>query len=121
MTESAKILDRLYRIIESRKGNNPASSYTAHLLSQGISEIARKVGEEAVETITAALTAENENIVAESADLLFHLLVLWSERDITPEEVWAELISPEGTSGIDEKAARPTNYRVKGRLDHGKL
>ena len=121
MTESSKILDRLYKVIESRKGNNPESSYTAHLLSQGMPEIARKVGEEAIETITAALTEENKNIVAESADLLFHLLVLWSERDITPEEVWAELISREGTSGIDEKAARPANYRVKGRLDHDKL
>ena len=121
MTESAKILDRLYRIIESRKGKNPTSSYTAHLLSQGMPEIARKVGEEAIETITAALTAENKNIVAESADLLFHLLVLWSERDITPEEVWTELNNREGTSGIDEKAARPANYRVKGRLDHDTL
>ena len=109
MTESSEILDRLYRVIESRKGKNPASSYTAHLLSQGMPEIARKVGEEAVETITAALTAENKNIVAESADLLFHLLVLWAEKGITPEEVWAELVSREGTSGLEEKAARPNN------------
>ena len=107
MTEDSKILERLYSVIESRKDNRPASSYTAHLLSQGMPEIARKVGEEAVETITAALTAENKNIVAESADLLFHLLVLWSEKGITPAEVWAELIRREGTSGIEEKAARP--------------
>ena len=107
MTEDSKILERLYSVIESRKDNRPESSYTAHLLSQGMPEIARKVGEEAVETITAALTAENKNIVAESADLLFHLLVLWSEKGITPAEVWAELIRREGTSGIEEKAARP--------------
>tara|TARA_B100000214_G_scaffold314832_1_gene247878 strand:- start:496 stop:861 length:366 start_codon:yes stop_codon:yes gene_type:complete len=121
MTENSKILDRIYSVIENRKGNNPASSYTAHLLSQGMPEIARKLGEEAIETITAALTAENKNIVAESADLLFHLLVLWSEKGITPEEVWAELVRREGTSGIEEKAARPANRSVKGRLDHDKL
>ena len=107
MTENSKILDRIYSVIENRKGNNPASSYTAHLLSQGMPEIARKLGEEAIETITAALTAENKNIVAESADLLFHLLVLWAEKGITPEEVWAELIRREGTSGLEEKSARP--------------
>ena len=107
MTESSNILERVYSVIESRKGEDPTSSYTARLLSQGTPEIARKVGEEAVETITAALAQENKYVVAESADLLFHLLVLWSERGITPEEVWAELIRREGTSGVEEKAARP--------------
>ena len=107
MTENSKILERVYSVIESRKGSNPASSYTASLLSQGTPEIARKVGEEAVETITAALAAENKHIIAESADLLFHLLVLWAEKGITPEEVWAELIRREGTSGLEEKSARP--------------
>ena len=107
MTESSNILERVYSVIESRKGEDPTSSYTARLLSQGTPEIARKVGEEAVETITAALAQENNYVVAESADLLFHLLVLWSERGITPEEVWAELIRREGTSGVEEKAARP--------------
>jgi len=109
MTENSKILERVYNVIESRKGTDPESSYTAHLLSQGTPEIARKVGEEAIETITAALAAENKHIVAESADLLFHLLVLWAEKGITPEEVWAELVSREGTSGLEEKAARPNN------------
>ncbi len=109
MPENSKILERLYSVIESRKGNDPASSYTARLLSQGTPEIARKVGEEAVETITAALAAGNKHIVAESADLLFHLLVLWAEKGITPEEVWAELIRREGTSGLEEKAERPRN------------
>ena len=109
MTENSKILERVYSVIESRRDSNPASSYTAHLLSQGMPEIARKVGEEAIETITAALTAENKNVIAESADLLFHLLVLWSEKGVTPEEIWAELIRREGTSGIEEKTARPKN------------
>ena len=109
MTENSKILERVYNVIESRKGTDPKSSYTARLLSQGTPEIARKVGEEAIETITAALAAENKHIVAESADLLFHLLVLWAEKGITPEEVWAELIRREGTPGLEEKAARPHN------------
>ncbi len=106
MTENSKILERVYRVIKSRKGGDPRSSYTAHLLSRGMPEIARKVGEEAVETVTAALSAENKHIVAESADLLFHLLVLWVEKGIKPEDVWAELILREGTSGIEEKAER---------------
>ncbi len=109
MTENSKILERVYSVIESRKGSDPESSYTALLLSQGMPEIARKVGEESVETITAALAGENKHVVAESADLLFHLLVLWAEKGITPEEVWAELVSREGTSGLEEKAARPNN------------
>ena len=109
MTESSNILERVYSVIESRKGEDPTSSYTARLLSQGMPEIARKVGEEAVETITAALSAENKHIVAESADLLFHLLVLWVEKGIKPEDVWAELILREGTSGIEEKAERHQN------------
>ena len=106
MSESSKILERLFNVIESKKGIDPGSSYTANLLSQGTPEIARKVGEEAVETIIAALAAENKHIISESADLLFHLLVLWAETGITPEEVWAELISREGVSGLEEKASR---------------
>lgn len=106
MNDSSEILERLYSVIESRKGGDPESSYTARLLSQGTPEIARKVGEEAVETITAALAAEDQHIIAESADLLYHLLVLWAEKGISPEDVWAELLSRESSSGIDEKAAR---------------
>ena len=106
MTENSKILERVYNVIKSRRSGDPASSYTAHLLSKGTPEIARKVGEEAIETSTAALSAKNKHIVAESADLFFHLLVLWAEKGITPEEVWAELTRREGTSGLKERAAR---------------
>ena len=106
MNDSSEILERLYSVIESRKGGDPKSSYTARLLSQGTPEIAKKVGEEAVETITAALAAEDQHIIAESADLLYHLLVLWAEKGISPEDVWAELLRRERSSGIDEKAAR---------------
>jgi phosphoribosyl-ATP pyrophosphohydrolase len=109
MTDSSSnVLDKLYAVIESRKGADAASSYTAKLFDAGMPEIARKVGEEAVETITAALS-QKENVTAESADLLYHLLVLWAEAGIKPEEVWAELERREGTSGIEEKASRGKN------------
>ena len=109
MNKKSDILERLYSIIESRKGDNPEASYTAKLLTQGMPEIARKVGEEAVETITAALAEEDSQIVEESADLLYHLLILWAQKGITPEEVWNELIRREGKSGIEEKSSRSTN------------
>ena len=109
MNKKSDILERLYSTIESRKGDNPEASYTAKLLTQGMPEIARKVGEEAIETITAALTEEKIRIVEESADLLYHLLVLWAQKGITPEEVWSELISREGIPGNEGKASRTTN------------
>ena len=92
MNEKSKVLERLYSVIESRKTDNSENSYTAKLLAQGISEIARKLGEEAVETIIASLAEEEDRIVEESADLIYHLLVLWALKDISPEMVWAELI-----------------------------
>jgi phosphoribosyl-ATP pyrophosphohydrolase len=102
---NSEILERLYAVIESRKGADASTSYTAKLFDAGMAEISRKVGEEAVETITAALS-EPKNVTAESADLLYHLLVLWAELGIKPEDIWAELERREGTSGIDEKASR---------------
>jgi phosphoribosyl-ATP pyrophosphohydrolase len=109
MTDSSSnVLDKLYAVIESRKGADAASSYTAKLFDAGMAEIARKVGEEAVETITAALSNQ-DTVTAESADLLYHLLVLWAEAGIKPEEVWAELERREGTSGIEEKESRGKN------------
>ncbi len=102
---NSDILERLYAVIESRQGADASSSYTAKLFDAGMPEITRKVGEEAVETITAALSGEGD-VTAESADLLYHLLVLWAEAGIKPEDVWAELARREGTSGIDEKNSR---------------
>lgn len=109
MGKKSDILERLYTVIESRKGGDPETSYTANLMAQGMPEIARKVGEEAIETITAALTKEECHIVEESADLLYHLLVLWAQKGITPEEVWSELISREGIPGNERKASRTPN------------
>ena len=102
---SSDVLERLFKVIESRKGTSADLSYTAYLFEAGTSEIAKKVGEEAVETIVAALSAP-EFIASESADLLYHLLVLWSSAGIKPTDVWSELDKREGVSGIVEKASR---------------
>jgi len=84
-------LDELYTVIASRKGGNPEESYTASLFDEGIAKIAQKVGEEAVETVIDGVSGPKERVISESADLLYHLLVLWAARDVKPDEVWAEL------------------------------
>lgn len=99
-------IDRLFAIIESRKGANPDTSYTAKLFSQGILKIAKKVGEEGVETALAAVGQDKAALASESADLLYHLLVLWSACGLSPDEIYAALESRVGQSGLDEKAAR---------------
>lgn len=99
-------LDKLYETIKSRKGADASSSYTASLFAKGTAKIAQKVGEEAVETCIEALQGDNEKLKGESADLLYHLMVLWADQGITPDDVYAVLQSREGTSGIDEKNSR---------------
>jgi len=99
-------LDRLYAIIQSRRGGDAAQSYSAKLLAGGAPAIARKLGEEAVETIIEALAGTPAKLAGESADLLYHLLVLWVAAGVTPDEVWRVLEARAGTSGIAEKAAR---------------
>ena len=84
-------LDDLYTVIASRKGGNPEESYTASLFDEGIAKIAQKVGEEAVETAIDGVSGPKERVISESADLLYHLLVLWAARDVKPDEIWAEL------------------------------
>jgi len=105
MTDQS-ILNTLYQTILSRKGADPASSYVASLYAKGTAKIAQKVGEEAVETCIEALQGDPEKLKAESADLIFHLLVLWADQGIKPEDVYAVLESRMGTSGVDEKARR---------------
>jgi phosphoribosyl-ATP pyrophosphohydrolase len=101
------VLDALYAVIESRRGADPASSHTARLFHRGLDKIAQKVGEEAVETVIEGAHGRREGVVNESADLLYHLLVLWAACEVRPAEVWAALESRKGISGIAEKAARP--------------
>ena len=99
-------IDKLFAIIQSRKGADPNLSYTATLLAKGRLKCAKKLGEEAIETILAAAAQDKTALAKESADLLYHLLVLWAVCDLKPEEVYAALAAREGTSGLDEKAAR---------------
>ncbi len=100
-------LDALFATIATRKDADPASSYTARLLSRGVETCAKKFGEEAVETVIAAIQRDKTELAKESADVLYHLSVLWAAAGITPEDVYAVLKSREGQSGLDEKAARP--------------
>jgi len=106
MALDGTILDELYATIASRKGADPKKSYTAKLFAQGRAQIAKKVGEEAVETTLAAVAEGRETLAAESADLLYHLLVLWADCDLSPAEVWVVLMAREGRSGIAEKKSR---------------
>ena len=103
---SAAVLERLYGVIEARKGADPSASYTAKLFAKGPLKIAQKLGEEAVETVIAATAEGRDELASESADLLYHLLVLWAAHGLRPEEVWAKLAAREGVSGVSEKAAR---------------
>ena len=100
------VLDRLYDVIDSRKGADPDTSYTARLFSRGRQQIAKKLGEEAVETLIEGIRGDKPKLVGESADMLYHLLTLWASVGVKPAAVWAELDRREGLSGIAEKAAR---------------
>ena len=100
------VLDRLYVVIDSRKGADPESSYTARLFSRGRAQIAKKLGEEAVEALIEGIKGDRPKLVAESADLLYHLLTLWAATNVKPKAVWTELARREGLSGLAEKASR---------------
>lgn len=104
--ENRDLLERLYETIVSRKGGDPAVSHTAKLFAKGRAKIAQKMGEEAVELAIAAVAETRAEVVSESADLVFHLLVLWADCDVTIEDIRAELRRREGLSGIEEKKAR---------------
>jgi phosphoribosyl-ATP pyrophosphohydrolase len=104
MTEG---LDRLFATIAARKGADPAQSYTAKLLAAGVEKCAKKFGEEATETVIAAIQKDKAELAKESADVLYHLAVLWAASGITPEDVYAVLKARESMSGLEEKASRP--------------
>jgi len=102
----ARVLDRLWGTILSRKDSDPALSHSARLLSRGTAKIAQKFGEEAVECLIEAVGGHRTALIGESADVLYHLLVLWVDAGLRPEQIWSELARREGMSGIAEKAAR---------------
>ena len=104
---SPNTLARLEATIAARRAADPDSSYVAKLHAKGLGKIAQKLGEEATETVIAALTEDDKALTGEAADLIFHLMVLLSARDVPFADVLAELDRREGVSGIAEKAARP--------------
>ena len=101
-------LETLAETIEARKSADPDSSWTAALLAKGPEKCAEKFGEEAIEAIIEAVKGDRDKLASEAADVLYHLLVMLTARDVTLAEVVAELARRQGTSGIAEKSARPS-------------
>jgi len=99
-------VDQLFATILARKGSDPSTSYTAKLLAAGVEKCAKKFGEEATEAVIAAIQKDKTELAKESADVLYHLLVLWAASGITPQDVYAVLQAREGQSGLEEKASR---------------
>ncbi|MWB77568.1 phosphoribosyl-ATP diphosphatase [Pseudooceanicola sp. 216_PA32_1] len=99
-------LETLAATIAARKGADPDTSWTAKLLSRGPEKCAEKFGEEAVEAIIEAVKGDRARLTSEAADVLYHLLVMLAARDVTLDDVLAELARREGTSGVAEKAGR---------------
>ena len=106
MAAAMDTLARLAQTIAARRDADPATSWVAKLHARGVPVIAKKLGEEAVETVIAALSGSREELIGEAADTLFHLLVLLDDKGVSLDEVLAELDRREGTSGIAEKASR---------------
>lgn len=117
----AAVLDRLHAVVEGRRDADPSVSHSARLLQRGSAKVAQKFGEEAVECLIEAVAGNRTAVIAESADVLYHLIVLWVSAGVTPEEVWAELTRREGISGIAEKAARAKALAIPRRLRTKKI
>ena len=109
MSRFSETFDRLAATIETRKGASPDSSYTAKLLADGVERAAKKLGEEAVEVVIAAVQQDRDGLAAESADLLYHFLVVLAAAGVSLDDVAARLESREGRSGLEEKAGRDTS------------
>ena len=103
---TADILDKLYEVIQKRKGEDPETSYTASLLAKAPEKPARKLSEETTELLIEAIRADKDAMVQESADLLYHLLVVWAAADIDARAVWSVLKERQAQSGLEEKASR---------------
>jgi phosphoribosyl-ATP pyrophosphohydrolase len=115
------VLDRLYATVESRREADPAVSHSARLLSRGAAKVAQKFGEEAVECVIEAVAGNHDALVAESADVLYHLVVLWVSSGVSSQEVWTELARREGISGIAEKASRAKPAAVAVKFGTSKI
>jgi phosphoribosyl-ATP pyrophosphohydrolase len=117
----AVVLDRLFAVVQSRRDADPTISHSARLLSRGPAKVAQKFGEEAVECLIEAVAGNHDALIGESADVLYHLLVLWVSSGVNATDVWAELVRREGISGIAEKAARATSPLARRRLGTSKI
>ncbi len=100
------ILNKLFQTIEDRKGADPKDSYVASLFDQGTAKIAEKIGEEATETVIEVIKGDKEKLAQESADLIFHLMISWSDAGLKPNDIFKVLESREGISGHEEKESR---------------
>lgn len=105
--QARHVLERLFDTVVSRKDAPPSLSHSARLMARGRNKIAQKFGEEAVECVIEAVNGDRDAFISESADVLYHLIVMWVDAGIHPSDIWAELERREGTSGIEEKASRP--------------
>jgi phosphoribosyl-ATP pyrophosphohydrolase len=112
-TDTAAVLDRLWGVVMSRRAADPATSHSARLLSRGTAKVAQKFGEEAVECLIEAVAGNRPALIAESADVLYHLLVMWVDAGVRADEVWAELARREGISGVAEKAGRVQKLAIR--------
>jgi phosphoribosyl-ATP pyrophosphohydrolase len=101
--DGIEILNHLYKVIASRRGADPSESYTAKLYDRGPGQIAKKVGEEAVEVAMALLAETPKEVIEESADLMYHLFVLWAQAGVKPDDVWAELKRRDGATGLADR------------------
>jgi len=99
-------LNYLFKTIQSRKTADPSSSWTAKLLSKGPEKCAEKFGEEAIEAIIEAVKGDKAGLTSEAADVIYHLMVMLAARDVTLDDVVAELARRQAKSGIAEKASR---------------
>jgi phosphoribosyl-ATP pyrophosphohydrolase len=102
----ARVLDKLWTVVMTRRTADTAVSHSARLLARGTAKVAQKFGEEAVECLIEAVAGNKPALITESADVLYHLLVLWVDAGLRPDEVWEELHRREGVSGLAEKASR---------------
>jgi phosphoribosyl-ATP pyrophosphohydrolase len=109
-------LDRLYEAVIAARNADPVVSRTARLLQAGPTKVAKKLGEEAIEVVIDAIDGNKDNVVRESADLLYHLVVLWVELGINPKHVWAEMDRREQLFGIAEKRLKELDPKARRKV-----
>ena len=118
---TGEVLDRLWAVVMSRRDADPAGSHSARLLARGTAKVAQKFGEEAVECVIEAMVGSKPALIAESADVLYHLMVVWVNAGVRADEVWSELQRREGISGLAEKAGRAQKLAIAAGMRTRKI